>query len=169
MSRLLSLRFMRPHLVLPLPHVRWTVVFEVEVRAGVGVGAYLCAWQMGSSGSSPYATVVLSRRLCTGVSLKHFTMTCEASRLPWAIPCHSTLLHLRSLPTLRLLMNGTNRSMACHLLLLRMKLRSLMTPSSMLLLPPLDLFLVTLGLQALVTFLLLLYSRVLHLPQLSFI
>jgi hypothetical protein len=72
-----------------------------------------------------------------------------------------------SMPTPRLLLNDTNKSMVCHSLLPRTKLRSLTTPSSsLLLLPPLDLFSVTPGLLALVTLLLLLLrSKVLHLRQ----
>jgi hypothetical protein len=109
---------------------------------------------------------MLSRRLCTGARLRRYTMTCEASWLPWTTPCHSALLCLQSLPTPRLLMNDTSRSMVCHLSLLRMRLRSLMTPSSLLLPPLLDLSLVTTGLQDLVPLLLHLCSRVLHLHQL---
>jgi hypothetical protein len=97
---------------------------------------------------------------------RRYTMTCEASRLPWATPCHSALLRLQSLPTPRLLMNDTSRSMVCHLSLLRTRLRSLMTPSSMLQSPLLDLSLVTPGLEDLVPLLHHLCLRVLHLHQL---
>jgi hypothetical protein len=87
-------------------------------------------------------------------------------------------------------MNGTNMSLVCHLLLLRMRPRSLTTPSTHLLLLPtevrdpflvtrgrpdlvtlllltrvLDLFLVIPDLPALVTITLLLHTRVLHLHQ----
>jgi hypothetical protein len=162
-----------------------------QVEGTVSVGACLCVWQRASLASSPCATAWQSRSLCTGARLRCCMRTFIITLPPWVIPCLRTLLCLQPLPTLRTLMSGTNKSMMCHLLPLRMRPRSLMTPIHRLLLPtrvrdpfpvnpgrpalatfillPIqvrDQFLVIPGLPALVTItILLLHTRVLHLHQ----
>jgi hypothetical protein len=150
-----------PPLASSLLCVRWTAAGEVEVRAedGVKAGDYLCVWLRASLASSPCAAAERSRSPCIGARLWRCMRTFIVTSPPRVIPCLQALLRLRPPPTTRTSTSGTNRSMVCHSLPLRMRSRSLITPSilQLLLLPTQvrDPFPVTPGRPTPVTFLLL--------------
>jgi hypothetical protein len=163
MSHLLSLLIMSPPLAPPLPHVRWTVAGVEVVRARDGVVAGDCSfvWPRAFLAPSPCAATGQSRSSCTGAGLTGCMRTFIVMLPPQVIPCLLGPLRLRPPPSLPTLMSGTNSSLVYHSLLLRMRPRSLMTPTIprlFLLLLPIrvrDPFPVTPGHPAPVTFLLL--------------
>jgi hypothetical protein len=128
MSHLLSLLIMSP-LTPPLPHVRWTSAGEVVVRVRDGVRAYLFVWPRAFLAPSPCVVTGQSRSPCTGAGLTDCMRTFIVMLPPHVIPCLLGPLRLRPPPSLQTLMSGTNRSLVYHSLLLRMRPRSLMTPT----------------------------------------
>jgi hypothetical protein len=106
-------------------------VGEVEVRARdrVKAGDCLFVWPRVLLVPSPCAAIGQSRSPCTGAGLRRCMRTFIVMPPPRVILCLLGLLRLRPPPTLKTLMSGTNRNMVCYSLLLRMRPRSLMTPT----------------------------------------